>query len=60
MKLYEVPPQSYIKLVPDGDLFFFDHVDGMYSLCYDKDKNRLHLSASTEIVQHYKNNKNSS
>lgn len=57
MKLYEIPPESYIKL-EDGQFFFFYHVDGAYSLCYDKDKNRVHLSASTEIVQHYKNNKN--
>ena len=58
MKLFEVPNQSYIKLVPDGDLFFFDHLDGAYSYCLDKDKNVVHLSASTEVVQHYKNNKN--
>ena len=57
MKLYEIPPQSYIKL-EDGQIFFFDHVDGAYSLCYDGDLNRVHLSASTEVVQHYKNNEN--
>lgn len=55
MKLYEIPQESYIKL-EDGQIFFFDHIVGAYSLCYDGDMNRVHLSASTEIVQYYKNN----
>lgn len=62
MKLYDVPRETYVKvlenaLVPPGspkinkgDVIFFDHLDGMYSLCLDKDKKYyLHLSASAEV-----------
>lgn len=62
MKLYDVPRETYIKVLKDisvpvgcppvkaGDVIFFDHIDGMYSFCMDKDKRHvLHLSASTEV-----------
>lgn len=54
MLLYEIPNKSYIK-TEDGSVFFFDHIDGMYSYCLDCDKNVVHLSASTEVVHAYMN-----
>lgn len=55
MKLYEVPRQSYIKLVhipsitfPE-DTFYFDHIGGMYSYCMSKNGGIFHLPASMEV-----------
>jgi hypothetical protein len=52
MKLYDVPRNTRIK-VQDLELDF-KHIDGMYSLCHDKDGNPVHLAAWTEveIVKH--------
>jgi hypothetical protein len=47
MKLYEVPRKSYIRL--DGDTFFFDHVNGIYSYCLDMKGNVVHLVAWAEV-----------
>ena len=62
MKLYDVPRETFVKVLEDvhvppgcipikaGETIFFDHVDGMYSFCTDKDKNNvLHLAAFTEV-----------
>lgn len=50
MKLYEVPRNTYVKVVDDPNgYYFFDHADGMYSLCTDIDDNIVHLGASTEV-----------
>lgn len=48
VKLYNVPRNSRIKL---GDfVLHFDHIDGMYSLCYDEATgNPVHLAAWTEV-----------
>lgn len=48
MKLYEVPRNSYIKL-GNGEVYFFDHIDGMYSYCKDKEGNVLHFAAWSEV-----------
>jgi hypothetical protein len=50
MKLYEVPKNTYIKIVGIDEYYYFDHVDGMYSYCTDIDGNIIHLSASTEVT----------
>ena len=47
MKLYDVPRNTYILL--DGHRFKFDHIDGMYSLCYDVNNKICHLAAWTEV-----------
>lgn len=47
LKDYKGPPAS-----PDfkaGDLLFFGHCDGMYSLCHDKHGNIVHLPAWAEV-----------
>lgn len=58
MKLYEIPRNSYIKV--GDEVFHFHHVDGMYSVCYNKDMKVVHLNASTEVeivTQHEFNKK---
>lgn len=61
MKLYEVPNNSYIKVkgnitvpldapfIPEGETLRFFHIDGMYSLCVNKENQIVHLGASTEV-----------
>jgi hypothetical protein len=47
MKLYEVPRNTMIEL--EGREYFFHHIDGAYSLCYDVDGNIVHISANAEV-----------
>jgi hypothetical protein len=62
MKLYELSRGSYFKLdeepkVPpahdvvtvDDSVYKFDHIDGMYSYCLDKDKKVVHFAAWTQV-----------
>ena len=62
MKLYNVKPHSKIRIIDEdvknppaslkqntGDILDFHRVDGMYSLCYDKDKNPVHIAVWTEV-----------
>lgn len=52
MKLYELPRESYFKIVEEGasdEVFYFDHVDGMYSYCLDACKDVCHLKAWLEV-----------
>lgn len=61
VKLYDVPRNSKIRVIGDikippgapeikeGDVLDFKHVDGMYSLCYNKDKQPVHLVAWAEV-----------
>ena len=50
MKLYQVPRNTLVKLVETGEVFKFHHIDGMYSLCHDKDGNVVHLEAWVEVA----------
>ena len=47
MKLYEVPPRTWIKIA--GEKIFFDHLDGMYSYCLDEGGNVVHINANAEV-----------
>jgi len=47
MKLYNVPRCSYVKL-EDGEIVFFEHIDGTYSHCLVPE-GVTHLGASTEV-----------
>lgn len=47
MKLYEVPNRTWI--IAYGVKLFFEHIDGMYSLCWDEGGNMVHISASAEV-----------
>ena len=63
MKLYEVPNKTWVKVknvdgtrvppaapgINDGQVIFFDHIDGMYSYCKDRDDNLIHLVAWAEV-----------
>ena len=51
MKLYEVPNKTHVKIVGDdsGEVFFFDHPDGMYSFCRDSKGNIVHIYISQEV-----------
>lgn len=52
MKLYLVPRNTYIKIEGDAieQIFKFDHIDGMLSICYTEDGELCHLSPSTEVI----------
>ena len=61
MKLYNVPRHTKIRLISTesgppasidpqvGEEYMFHHCDGMYSLCYDSEKNRVHLPGWSEV-----------
>lgn len=55
MKLYELPKGARIlgEYYENGNAvtIIFDHVDGMYSYCYDEAKPEkvIHLSANTPV-----------
>jgi hypothetical protein len=65
MRLYEVAEKSWVKIVPDpkvitqvppdapplsdGEVIFFYHIDGMYSLCRKQDGTLCHLVAWQEV-----------
>jgi hypothetical protein len=53
VKLYEVPRETWVSMTKDMDtLFFFDHIDGMYSYCVNKDGVVIHVGASTMVFMH--------
>ena len=49
MNLYSVPRNSWILTKETGEQFFFHHVDGMYSLCENHNKDVVHLPAWTDV-----------
>ena len=61
MKLYDVPNNTKVCLKSTetgppasidpqvGEVYTFHHLDGMYSLCYDADGERVHLPAWSEV-----------
>lgn len=65
MKLYEVPRETKVRVLEDGDgpmgslavkkgdIVFFNHVDGMYSSCRldsgEGPVRHVHLKAWTEV-----------
>jgi hypothetical protein len=53
MKLYELPRESYFTLTNDEtkEVFFFKHIDGMYSYCLDMQNEVIHFAAWTEVNQ---------
>lgn len=54
MKLYELPAKSYfiVGTDPHFQVFFLDHIDGMYSYCKNKEGTIIHISASAEVTPH--------
>lgn len=61
MKLYEAPSHSKVRLLEDakapvgarsitcGEIIDFQHLDGMYSFCYDADGNIVHIAAYADV-----------
>jgi hypothetical protein len=65
MKLHDVPCRTWVRVVPDesvntkvppaapmiddGEVIFFHHIDGMYSLCKKNDGTLCHLVAWQEV-----------
>lgn len=61
MKLYDVPRNSFVKIkdesktppsseqIETDEVLFFDHIDGMYSFCINKDGHIVHPAAWTEV-----------
>ena len=61
MKLYEVPRKTWVRSVTNVDVppgappiahheeIFFDHIDGMYSFCKNKDGEIVHMPAWQEV-----------
>jgi hypothetical protein len=53
IKLYDVPRETWVSLSRDPKtLFFFDHIDGMYSYCLCIDGTLQHIGASTHVLVH--------
>ena len=51
MKLYELPRNTYFTLQEDAkqQIYLFEHIDGMYSVCYDLNDNLIHIAAWTDV-----------
>ena len=61
MKLYECKRNTWVRVIGDimvppaapdiasDEIVMFHHIDGMYSLCNDKDGNIVHLAAWAEV-----------
>jgi hypothetical protein len=61
MKLYECPPQSWVRVLEDpkmsrmpgavkkGDVIYFGQIDGMYSYCKNKAGKTIHPALWTEV-----------
>jgi len=50
MKLYELPRNTYFSIQDDDRqlIYLFDHIDGMYSVCYYGDE-LIHIAAWTDV-----------
>lgn len=63
MKLYELKRGTKFRILADsktppahreleeGEVFTFNHIDGMYSLCFDKNGGMVHVVAWTEVEE---------
>lgn len=61
MKLYECPPQNWVRLMEDpkmppvsgalkkGDVIYFGQIDGMYSYCKTKTGKTVHPALWAEV-----------
>jgi len=58
MKLYELPRNSYFtvdsgKILETGDepIYMLEHLDGMYSVCYDEQGKVIHWHVGTPVTK---------
>jgi hypothetical protein len=51
LKLYELPNFTYFTIKGDKSKseFFLDHIDGMYSVCFNRFQDTVHINANTEV-----------
>ncbi len=62
MKLYDIPRRSFVRVAEDAqvppashtsielnDILFFDHIDGMYSFCINREGVVVHPAAWTQV-----------
>ena len=48
--LYSVKPKSYIQMPNTEAVYYFDHIDGMYSYCLDMFGDVVHLVAWMDVI----------
>ena len=52
-KLYKLPRDTWVCIEDaskvQAEFFFFSHIDGMYSVCYDLQGNLIHLMCATVV-----------
>lgn len=53
--LYSVPPKTYIKWL--DEVFWFDHLDGMYSYCTAMNGRVVHIGAAAVVTPMFKKEK---
>jgi hypothetical protein len=51
MKLYELEKGTMFSVIGGQDVFQFDHIDGMFSVCY-LGENTVYIAAFAEVVPH--------
>ena len=51
MKLWQLIPYSHVKfrLDPDGEIYEFNRIDGMFSKCYNEAGKLVHIMANTDV-----------
>jgi len=54
MKLYELPRHTYFTVEhdPSNEVFYFDHLDGMYSYCLTENKEVVHFPVWTPVLEY--------
>jgi hypothetical protein len=52
MKLYELTRDTYFTLPCEDnkEVYKLDHLDGMYSVCYDQSGQLTHVFCSEEVI----------
>lgn len=48
--LYSVKPKSYVQCPRTEAVYYFDHIDGMYSYCLDMFGDVVHLVAWMDVT----------
>ena len=48
--LYSVKPKAYVQCPRTEAVYYFDHIDGMYSYCLDMFGDTVHLVAWMDVI----------
>jgi len=49
ISLSKVPRRNYISVIGQDINLFYDHLDGLYSVCYTKDQEIVNLGRETKV-----------